>query len=151
MAFINGSDLLIKVAGNYLAHSSTHTTTYNTETKDRSFKPVGTVKKGSGKWKNKGVSGLSISISAEGLRTDDEVENGFATLLAAWKKGESIVVEAIEREGKDPYLKGAFIIASLEETSPAEDDATYSISLENDGEPDVFAPEDLSDYVAAAE
>jgi predicted secreted protein len=151
MAFINGSDLLIKVAGDYLAHSSTHTTTYNTETKDRSFKPVGTVEKGSGKWKNKGVSGLSISISAEGLRTDDKVENGFATLLAAWKKGESIVVEAIEREGKGPYLKGSFIIASLEETSPAEDDATYSISLENDGKPDVFAPEDLSDYVAAAE
>lgn len=34
-----------------------------------------------------------------------------------------------------PYLAGSFIIASLERTDPAQDDATYSISLENDGEP----------------
>ena len=31
-----------------------------------------------------------------------------------------------------------FVIASIEETSPAQDDVTYTISLENDGEPDVY-------------
>ena len=37
-----------------------------------------------------------------------------------------------------PYVKGSFVIASLEETSPAQDDATYSGSLENDGEPEKY-------------
>ena len=41
----------------------------------------------------------------------------------------------MERENDDqPYLTGKFVIASLERTDPAQDDATYSISLENDGE-----------------
>ena len=43
------------------------------------------------------------------------------------------------REGdENPYLKGDFVITSIEETSSAQDDATYSISLENDGEPAVY-------------
>ncbi len=33
-----------------------------------------------------------------------------------------------------PYLTGKFVIASLERSDAAQDDATYSISLENDGE-----------------
>lgn len=44
------------------------------------------------------------------------------------------------KRGEDakPYVKGKFVIASIEETSPATDDATYSLSLENDGEPEVY-------------
>ncbi len=42
----------------------------------------------------------------------------------------------MERESDSkPYLEGSFVIASLERTDPAQDDVTYSISLENDGEP----------------
>ena len=42
----------------------------------------------------------------------------------------------MEREGDDqPYLEGSFVIANLERTDPAQDDATYSIQLENNGEP----------------
>jgi predicted secreted protein len=41
----------------------------------------------------------------------------------------------MERENSEkPYLTGKFVIASLERTDPAQDDSTYSISLENDGE-----------------
>ena len=32
-------------------------------------------------------------------------------------------------------------IASIEETSPAQDDATYTVNLENDGEPDIPSPQ----------
>lgn len=39
---------------------------------------------------------------------------------------------------EDISMKGWFIISSLEETSPTQDDATYSISLENDGEPEIY-------------
>ncbi|MBD5253573.1 MAG: hypothetical protein HDS51_05035 [Barnesiella sp.] len=34
----------------------------------------------------------------------------------------------------DYFTDGKFVVASLERTDPAQDDATYSISLENDGE-----------------
>lgn len=44
-------------------------------------------------------------------------------------------MKGFERE-KDtaPYVSGNFVITSLEQASPAQDDATYTISLENDGE-----------------
>ena len=43
----------------------------------------------------------------------------------------------MERENSEnPYLAGKFVIASLERTDPAQDDSTYSVSLENDGEPE---------------
>jgi len=38
-------------------------------------------------------------------------------------------------ESEKPYLEGSFIFSSLERTDPAQDDLSYSISLENDGEP----------------
>lgn len=138
-SYVNGSDLLLKVADKAVGHCTTHTVTYNSETKDRAVKPEASKGKSSGLWKGKGVTGLSISISAEGLRFYNETENGYDELAPKWGKGQSVEVEAFERDGAtEPYVKGKFVIASLEETSPAGDDATYSISLENDGEPDVY-------------
>lgn len=140
--YVNGSDLLLFIAGAAVGHSTSHTLTFNSETKDRAVKPVATKGITAGLWKGKGVTGLSISISAEGLSNYDETENGFKQLLAAWKTGKSVDVAAYERNDEDgnaptkPYLKGKFIISSLEESAPAQDDVTYSISLENDGEPD---------------
>jgi len=85
-------------------------------------------------WKGKGVTGLSVSISAEGLRNYDETEGGFKSLVNAWVTGQPVEVIGFERESDaTPYLSGNFVITNLEETSPAQDDATYSISLENDG------------------
>ena len=137
--YINGSDLLLSVGGKPVGHCTSHTLTFNSEPKDRAVKPVATKKKSSGLWKGKGVVGLSISISAEGLRFYDETENGFDEIAAKWGAGTSVEVKAFEREGDaKPYVKGNFVIASIEETSPAQDDATYSISLENDGEPDEY-------------
>lgn len=133
--YINGSDLLIFVGGKAVGHATSHTTTFNSETKDRAVKAVATAPKSASKWKEKGVTGMSVSISVEGLRCKGETENGYKALLAAWIKGESVEVKGIER-GNDtkPYLTGKFVIASLEESAPAEDDVTYSLSLENDGE-----------------
>ena len=137
--YINGSDMLLKVGGKAVANCTSHTTTFNSETKDRAVKPVATAKKSAGLWKRKGVTGLSISISAEGLRAWTETENGFIEIAPNWGQGSSVEVECFERE-KDttPYLKGKFIIASMESSMPAQDDVTYSITLENDGEPEVY-------------
>lgn len=133
--YINGSDILLSVAGKAVGHSTSHTTTYNSETKDRAVKPLATASSSAGLWKQKGVTGLSVSISAEGLRVYDETECSIADLLTAWKNGQSVAVKGFLRSGDEtPYLSGNFIIASIEESAPAEDDVTYSVSLENDGE-----------------
>lgn len=133
--YINGSDMLLSIAGKATGHCTSHTLTFNSETKERAVKPVASAAASAGKWKGKGVTGLGVSISAEGLRSFDETESGIKALLAAWAKGESVEVKAFER-GSDtkPYASGRFVITSIEETSPAEDDTTYSINLENDGE-----------------
>ncbi len=137
--YVNGSDLLLSVGGKAVGHCSSHTLTMNSETKDRAVKPEASAGVDSGLWKGKGVTGLSISISAEGLRFYGEKENGFEEMAPLWGKGASVEVKAFKRSSDDaPYVQGKFVIASLEESSPAQDDATYSISLENDGEPDIY-------------
>ena len=137
--YCNGSDMLVYVGGKAVGHCTTHTTTLNSETQDRAVKPVATASISAGLWKGKGVTGLSISISAEGLVFYGESETGYKALYAAWKAGQSIEVKCMERENSDkPYLKGKFVIASLERTDPAQDDSTYTVNLENDGEPDTL-------------
>ena len=134
--YCNGSDMLLYVGGKAVGSCTTHTTTFSSETKERAVKPVATAGISGGLWKKKGVVGLSYSISAEGLVFYDETENGYKALLALWKAGKSVEVKCMERESSEkPYLVGNCVIASLERTDPAQDDATYSISLENDGEP----------------
>ena len=137
--YCNGSDMLLYVGGKAVGSCTTHTTTFNSETKERAVKPVATAGISGGLWKKKGVVGLSYSISAEGLVFYDETENGYKELLAYWKAGKSVEVKSMARESSEkPYLVGNCVIASLERTDPAQDDATYSISLENDGEPTVL-------------
>lgn len=137
--FCNGSDLLLYVNGKAVGSCTTHALTLSSETKDRAVKPAASKGISSGLWKNKGVVGLSYSISAEGLVFYDETECGYKDLLALWKAGKPVEVKCMERESSDtPYLAGKCVISSLEQTAPAQDDATYSISLENDGEPDTL-------------
>lgn len=137
--YINGSDLLLSVGGKAIGHCTSHTLTFNSETKERAVKPLASKAKSAGLWKEKGITSLSISISGEGLRFDGETENGYTELAALWAKGESVEVKGFERgSDTDPYLVGNFVIASIEESSPAQDDATYSISLENDGQPSIY-------------
>lgn len=137
--YVNGSDLLLSIGGKAVGHCTSHTLTFNSETKDRGVKPPASAGYTSGLWKGKGVTGLSISISAEGLRFYGETENGYSEIASKWGTGQSVEVKAFEREGDaDPYVVGNFVITSLEETSPAQDDATYTVNLENDGEPSVY-------------
>lgn len=137
--YINGSDLLLKVGGKAIGHCTSHSINFSSETKDRAVKPLASAGISSGKWKQKGVVGMGISISFEGLRFYDETENGFEEVSSHWGVGQSVDVECFKR-GSDttPYVKGKFVISSLEEASPAEDDATYRGQLDNDGEPDIY-------------
>lgn len=147
--YCNGSDLLLYVGGKAVGSCTSHTATFNSETKERAVKPVASAALSSGKWKKKGVVGLSYSISAEGLRFYDETECGFKELFKLWKAGESVEVKCMERDATEkPYLVGSCVITSLEESAPAQDDATYSINLENDGEPSTLDDAAITENVA---
>ena len=147
--YCNGSDLLLYVGGKAVGSCTSHTSTFSSETKERAVKPVASAPLSSGKWKKKGVVGLSYSISAEGLRFYDETECGFKELFKLWKAGESVEVKCMEREAAEkPHLVGKCVITSLEETAPAQDDATYSVNLENDGEPTTLDDEAITENVA---
>ena len=148
--FCNGSDMLLYIGGKAIGSCTSHTTTFNSETKERAVKPVASATMASGLWKKKGIIGLSYSISAEGLVFYDETEYGFKELFAAWKAGKSIEVKCMERESEKPYLAGLCVIASLERTDPAQDDSTYSISLENDGEPTTLDETAITENVVPA-
>lgn len=114
------------------------------------MKPVASASMSSGLWKKKGVVGLSYSISAEGLVFYNETECGYKELLAAWKAGASVDVKCMERDNsQQPYLAGKCVIASLERTDPAQDDSTYSISLENDGEPTTLDEDAITENAGA--
>lgn len=141
--YINGSDLLISVGSSTskaaIGHSTTHTTTFSSETKDRAVKPAASVTTATAAlFKEKSVTGLSVQIKASGLRCYDEDECSYEALLGYWKAAQPIDVDAFKRgDDSSPYLSGKFIITNLEEDAPAGDDTTYSITLDNSGEVDL--------------
>lgn len=132
--YVNGSDMLLYIGEKAIGHCSTHTTTFTADTKDRAVKPVASASITAGLWKEKSVSGLSVSISAEGFCFYEETETGFKSCLSQWSAGQTVTAKCMERDSTTPYLTGNFVISSLERTDPAQDDATYTIQLENSGE-----------------
>lgn len=151
MSYCNGSNMLLYLGEDAFGHCTTHTATMNSETKDRAVKPAASKAKTNGMWKEKGVTGLSIAISAEGLIYDGETEASYQKMLAAWKSGQPVKIKCMQRgESKKPYLAGSFIISSLERTDPAQDDSTYTINLDNNGEPDILDETVFTDSAVAA-
>lgn len=151
MSYCNGSNMLLYLGEDAFGHCTTHTATMNSETKDRAVKPAASKAKTNGMWKEKGVTGLSIAISAEGLIYDGETEASYQKMLAEWKSGQPVKIKCMQRgESKKPYLAGSFIISSLERTDPAQDDSTYTINLDNNGEPDTLDETAFTDSAVAA-
>lgn len=133
--YVNGSDLLMSIGGKACGHCTSHTATYNSETKDRAVKPASTESAANaGLFKEKTVTGLSVQVKCEGLRFYGEEENGMKELLAKWKTGATVELKGFAR-GSDaaPYMSGSFIISTLEEAAPAGDDTTYNATFDNSG------------------
>ena len=138
--YIHGSDMLVGLmledAFTPMGHSKTCTVSNKAETKERAVKPTLETKaaaSSAGKWKEKSVSGLSVEISSEGFKFYGD-EMGYDKLLELWEKSEPVTVRyALRGEETTKYREGKFLITSLDETSPSDDDSTYTISLENSG------------------
>lgn len=147
--YVNGSDLLLSVGafasgtgtpGSAIGHCTSHTSTFNTETKDVAVKPAASqAMSDAGFYKQKRITGLSVQVKCDGLHFYGEDESGFKTLLAKWKSGEPVYLELFERKETaagtepSPYCSGPFIITSLENSAPAGEDASYTATFDNDG------------------
>lgn len=141
--YMSGSNVLFTVGGKGLGHSTTHTITYSTETKKRGVKPPVKEKTKKALFSGKGVTEMSISVHGEGFRYKGEEELSLDEIRKLWGVGRNVELSCFEREGDaTPYLKGKFVISKVEETSPAQDDATFTVDFENDGEPEVYPGQD---------
>ncbi len=132
--YVHGSDLLVGFMSGEtfkaLGHSKTCTISNKSETKVRAHKET----TNSGKWDAKTVSKQSVSITAEGFVCYEDAENGYPKLLELWEAGEAITVRyAYRGEEASAYHEGQFVIASLEQVGPSDEDATYTLTLENSG------------------
>lgn len=134
-----GNDLLVSLDGKAFGHCTSHTASFNTETKDTAVKPLASVAHAeAAKFKSKIVTGLSVQVKAEGIVFEGETESSFKSLLAKWKVGGVVTLNLFERENdQTPYLTGSFVITSLEHASPAGDDSTWNATFDNDGAPDI--------------
>lgn len=110
------------------AMATSHKVSFKAETKDRKTKE-------SGKWAEKVVTMFSVSISVEALQSYD-AEISLKEFKALAKAGEPVMCKYgyVTETTDDTYEQGYFIITSIEETSAAGEDATYSATLDSSGE-----------------
>lgn len=133
---LDGTDLILSIAGVALAFSTGCKITTSAETGERVTKEAA-----SGKWKEKYVKNFSESITADGVVIIDGGTEmpSYDQLKDAMMKGEPVeaaynVREENSREGKTAGgYNGQYIITSLDLDGQAGDDAKLSISLENTG------------------
>lgn len=133
--YVNGSDMLVKLAGKATGHATEHTLNIQNETKERAVKPEAKKPLKKSLHKMKTVVGQTATITSKNLAFYDESEHSLKSVVALAMLGEEVDVECFERESDTtPYLKGKFIITQLEIGMPAQDDTTYNITLENAGD-----------------
>ena len=111
------------------AAATSHQISYSGETKERVTKDTG-----NGAFSQKTVTKLSVSITCEALKTFN-ADCGFDSLLVLMKARKPVKLKYgfAQEESSDKYEEGMFVITSLEESSPADDDASYSATFENSG------------------
>lgn len=111
------------------AAATSHTISYSGETKERVTKDTG-----NGAYSEKKVTKLSVSIKCDALVSFGD-NAGYDKLLEVMKSREAVKLKygfTAEQTG-DKYEEGMFVITSIEQSSSAGDDATYSASFENTG------------------
>jgi len=136
--YCNGSNMLLYLEDEAVGHCTSHQMTCNSTTKEHQVKPPADATAANSLFTEKTVTGLNISIKADGLVFYGEKECGYAKVYKAWKAGKPIKAKCMERGSSKEYFKGACVIDSLDRTDPANDDSTYSISLSNSGAPDTL-------------
>ena len=103
----------------------------STETGERVTKETG-----ASQWKEKYVKSLSEKITADGFVYDGVAASsiGFPDLKSLWLAKEPVKLRYQYRDdAQATKYEGDFIITSLEDDGPADDDEKWSITFENSG------------------
>lgn len=133
MSYRNGVDLILGVMQQStfkpLGYSSGCKISDKTETGERATKETG-----ASQWKEKYVKSLAETITAEGFVYDDVGASkiGFPDLKTMWISKQTVKLRYKYRDGADLY-EGDFIITSLDQDGPADDDEKWNVTFENSG------------------
>ena len=115
-----------------LGYSSGCKISDSTETGERATKEPG-----KGKFKEKYVKSLAEQITAEGFVYDEVAASGigFPKLKDIWIHAQTIKLRYKYRDqgASEGLYEGDFIITSLEQDGPADDDEKWSVTFENSG------------------
>lgn len=89
-------------------------------------------------WKEKYVKGLSETITSEGFVYDsvEAAKNGMPALKGVFLAALPVTLRYKYREAeesRDKYYQGQFILTSLDQDGPADDDEKWSVTFENTG------------------
>lgn len=128
-----GTDLILGVVINNtfkaLGYSSGCKISDSTETGERNTKEA----ESSG-WKERYVKSLAEQVTADGFVYDGVAATsiGFPDLKTLWLNKSTIRLRYKYRDGEELY-EGDFIITSLEQDGPADDDEKWSITFESTG------------------
>lgn len=134
LGFMNGTTFIP------LGYSTGCKISDNTETGERVTKeqPQDPMKVQHAMWKEKYVKGLSETITAEGFVYDGNAaaENGFPSLKGIFLAAMPVALRYKYRQAdvdRDKFYEGKYILTSLEQDGPADDDEKWSVTFENNG------------------
>ena len=150
MSYKHGSKLILFMGTKALGHCSSLEIQDQAETKSRAIKSLpdyseqesdtdlqpsaGEDKTKDGLWDEKSVSKRNVTINAEGFVCDEESGVGYDDLLEMMDNAVPVKAKyAYDGEENQKYRVGKFIITNLQRSTPADDDETYSLTLENTG------------------
>lgn len=88
----------------------------------------------SSKWQRKIVTGKSATITVNQLFDVTPDACGYDAMNDAFYKGEPVKVKHAFTDEKGKYEEGMYVITKISVDSPAEGDATMSVTLESTGE-----------------
>lgn len=117
---INGGDITVTQGGAVIANATSHTMTINMATRDTSNKDNGV-------YTSREAGRLDVSVSVEGL----VAVGNFKTLLSLIVARAPLTLAL--KEGATTYATGSFLLTSVEQSAPDQDNVTYSCSFEYAG------------------
>jgi len=132
---INGTDMILVVAGEMVAHAKSHTISMVSEFKDVSSKS-------SGVWKDKMAMGrMDWSAKCDGLVSYDQLLCNYEALYDAMITRTAVTLVSCIRGATTPetpkpttiVYTGSAWITSLEKTAADQEAVTFSVSFEGDG------------------
>lgn len=130
----NGVDLILGVVEDTtfkpLGYSTGCKISDSTETGERVTK-----ESGAASFKEKYVKSLAESITADGFVYDNVAATsiGFPRLKELWLSKSIVKLRYKYRDDPGGLYEGDFIITSLEQDGPADDDEKWSVTFENSG------------------